>query len=99
MAGGQRQRIALARAFVRRPDLLILDEATNAVDNVTEAEIQQAIDALAGKCTILVIAHRLGTLRRADRIVVLDAGRIVEQGVPEDLLRSGGQLARQHALE
>jgi subfamily B ATP-binding cassette protein MsbA len=98
LSGGQRQRVALARAFVRRPDLLILDEATNAVDNVTEFEIQQAIDALAGECTILVIAHRLGTLRRSDRAVVLEAGRIIEQGTPDELLAAGGLLARQYAL-
>jgi subfamily B ATP-binding cassette protein MsbA len=99
LSGGQRQRIALARAFVRQPDLLILDEATNAVDSVTEAEIQQAIDALAGRVTILVIAHRLGTLRKADHAIVLEAGRIVEQGAPDEVLGAGGLLARQYALE
>jgi ABC-type multidrug transport system fused ATPase/permease subunit len=86
LSGGQRQRIALARAFIRQPDLLILDEATSAVDNVTEAEIQLAIDALAGRTTILLIAHRLGTLRRAERAIVLAAGRVVEQGEPAQLL-------------
>ena len=99
LSGGQRQRLALARAFIRQPDLLILDEATSAVDNVTESEIQAAIDALAGRTTILLIAHRLGTLRRAERAIVLAAGRIVAQGTPAELLAANGLLARQHALE
>ena len=99
LSGGQRQRIALARAFVRAPDLLILDEATNAVDSITEAEIQDAIDALSEQCTILVIAHRLGTLHKADEVVVLDAGCVVERGPPQRLLAAEGLLARQYALE
>jgi len=99
LSGGQRQRIALARAFLRAPDLLILDEATNAVDSVTEAEIQAAIDELATRCTILVIAHRLGTLHKADEVIVLDAGRVEQRGSPRDLLAAEGLLARQYALE
>lgn len=99
LSGGQRQRIALARAFIRQPELLILDEATSAVDNVTEAEIQLAIEALAGRTTILLIAHRLGTLRMAGRVIVLEAGRVAEQGTPAELLAADGLLARQHALE
>jgi subfamily B ATP-binding cassette protein MsbA len=99
LSGGQRQRIALARAFIRQPDLLILDEATNAVDSVTESEIQAAIDALAGRCTILIIAHRVGTLRRADRVVVLDGGRVVEQGPPEQVMAAEGVLERQNVLD
>ena len=99
LSGGQRQRIALARAFLRAPDLLILDEATNAVDSVTEAEIQAAIEALSERCTILVIAHRLATLHKADEVVVLDAGRVVQRGSPQQLLAVEGLLARQYALE
>ena len=88
-----------ARAFLRAPDLLILDEATNAVDSITEAEIQAAIDALSERCTILVIAHRLSTLHKADEVVVLDAGRVVQLGSPQQLLAEEGLLARQYALE
>ena len=99
LSGGQRQRIALARAFLRAPDLLILDEATNAVDSITETEIQAAIEALSERCTILVIAHRLATLHKADEVVVLDAGRVVQRGSPQQLLAVEGLLARQYALE
>jgi ABC-type multidrug transport system fused ATPase/permease subunit len=99
LSGGQRQRIALARAFLRAPDLLILDEATNALDGITEAAIQDAIDTLARRSTILLIAHRLDSLRKADEVIVLEAGRVAEQGPPQRLLAAEGLLARQHALE
>jgi subfamily B ATP-binding cassette protein MsbA len=99
LSGGQRQRIALARAFVRAPDLLILDEATNALDGMTEAAIQDAIDTLARRSTILLIAHRLETFRKADDVIVLEAGRVAERGPPQRLLAADGLLARQHALE
>jgi ATP-binding cassette, subfamily B, bacterial MsbA len=98
LSGGQRQRLALARAFIRRPDLVILDEATSAVDNSTEVEIQDAIDRLAVTSTVIVIAHRLGTVRRADRVLILEGGRIVESGTPADLMEGEGYLARQNAL-
>ena len=82
LSGGQRQRIALARALMRKPDLLVLDEATNAVDSATELAIQSTIEALAGKTTILIIAHRTSTLMSADRVLVMEDGRIVEDTTP-----------------
>jgi ABC-type multidrug transport system fused ATPase/permease subunit len=86
LSGGQRQRIALARALLRDSPVLLLDEATASVDSETEELIQDAIDRMAGRRTILVVGHRLSSLRRADRVVVIDAGRIVEAGSPEELL-------------
>jgi ATP-binding cassette, subfamily B, bacterial MsbA len=94
LSGGQRQRIALARALIRDPDILILDEATNAVDVVTERAIQDTLDSLAGKLTIVVIAHRLTAIRQTDSVVVLVDGRVVEQGPPAELEKAGGALTR-----
>jgi ATP-binding cassette, subfamily B, bacterial len=93
LSGGQRQRIALARAIVRNPRILVLDEATSAVDNETEAAIQRSLDRLVVGRTSLIIAHRLSTVRRADLIHVLDQGRIVESGTHADLVAKGGQYA------
>jgi len=85
LSGGQRQRIALARALVRKPDLLVLDEATNAIDTATEQGLQSVITELAGQSTILIIAHRSSTLMNADRVLVMDKGRIVEDTPPEQM--------------
>ena len=94
LSGGERQRIALARALLQKPELLILDEATSALDRENERAIQAALDALHGDLTLVIIAHRLSTVRHADRIVVLDRGRVVESGDWETLAgRPGGRLA------
>ena len=93
LSGGQRQRIALARAILKDPPVLILDEATAAVDNETEAAIQRSLDRITARRTTIVIAHRLSTVRHADRIVVLDQGCIVEAGRHDDLLMRGGPYA------
>jgi ATP-binding cassette, subfamily B, bacterial len=90
LSGGQRQRIALARVILKDPPVLILDEATAAVDNETEAAIQQSLDTITAERTTLVIAHRLSTVRHADRIVVMEHGRIVESGSHDALIAAGG---------
>jgi len=94
LSGGQRQRLAIARAVLKDAPLLILDEATSAVDNETEAALQRSISAIAEERTTIIIAHRLSTIRHADRIVVLDQGEVVEDGNHESLLALGGQYAR-----
>jgi ATP-binding cassette subfamily B protein len=93
LSGGQRQRIALARAILKDAPVLILDEATAAVDNETEAAIQRSLMHITQNRTTLVIAHRLSTVRHADRIVVMDHGRIVEDGTHEQLLHQAGTYA------
>ncbi|MFD1831728.1 ABC transporter transmembrane domain-containing protein [Streptomyces desertarenae] len=93
LSAGQRQLIALARAELVRPDILLLDEATAALDLATEALVNQATDRLAGRRTTLVVAHRLTTAARADRVVVLDRGRVVEDGTHAELLERGGRYA------
>ncbi len=87
LSGGERQRIALARALAREPAVLVLDEATSALDNESEAMIKEALHRLRGKITIVLIAHRLSTVINADRIIVLDSGKIIESGAPNELLR------------
>lgn len=94
LSGGQKQRIAIARAVLCDAPVLVLDEATSSVDNETEADIATAINSLAGSRTIIVIAHRLSTVRRADRIIVLKDGRVAEQGSHDELVAAGGEYAK-----
>ena len=99
LSGGERQRLAIARAILRDPPLLILDEATSALDTESERVVQMALSNLMKNRTTLVIAHRLSTIQNADRIVVLDRGRIVEIGSHEELLRHGGLYKRLYAMQ
>ncbi|MEH1827688.1 MAG: ABC transporter ATP-binding protein [Nostoc sp.] len=99
LSGGQRQRIALARAIVRNPEILILDEATNALDSIAENLIQEALNTLSQDRTVVVIAHRLSTIEQADQIVVLDEGRVIEQGNFQQLLESNGLFAQLYHLQ
>jgi subfamily B ATP-binding cassette protein MsbA len=99
LSGGQRQRLAIARAIYKDAPILILDEATSALDSESERAVQDALDRLMKGRTSLVIAHRLSTIEHADRVVAMDAGRVVEQGTHADLLARGGLYARLHTMQ
>jgi subfamily B ATP-binding cassette protein HlyB/CyaB len=99
LSGGQKQRLAIARALLANPRILIFDEATSALDYESEHMIQQNMRAICQGRTVLIIAHRLSTVRRANRIVVMDGGRIVEAGSHRNLLAHDGLYARLHRLQ
>ena len=99
LSGGQRQRIALARAIIRDARIVILDEATNALDSITERLIQDALNAFSRDRTMIVIAHRLSTIERADQIIVMNEGEVVEHGALADVLRANGLFSRMYHLQ
>ncbi len=99
LSGGQKQRLSIARMFLKKPPILILDEATSALDTETEAAIQQALAELSQGRTTLVIAHRLATIKNADRIIVVADQGIVEQGHHDELLQTKGVYSRLHQAQ
>ncbi len=99
ISGGERQRVAIARAILKDAPILILDEATSALDNEVEAEVSQGINNLIQGKTVIAVAHRLSTLKAMDRIVVLDKGKIIEEGTPDSLIKKGGKYAKLWKLQ
>jgi ATP-binding cassette subfamily B protein len=99
LSGGQKQRVAIARAVLRKSPIIILDEATASVDVETEQQIQKAIAGIAGSRTIIAIAHRLSTIRNADKILVIEDGRVTEEGTHAELAALGGSYARMNQIQ
>ena len=99
LSGGQRQRVAIARAILKDPPILLLDEATSSLDNESERLVQEALDRLKVGRTTIIVAHRLSTIRAADRIAVLDDGWLVELGTQDELLAADGLYARLHRVQ
>jgi subfamily B ATP-binding cassette protein MsbA len=99
LSGGQRQRLALARAFLRDPQILILDEATNSLDLISEGVVQDALEQFGRNRTVLIVAHRISTIEHADKIIVLDEGRLVERGTVKQLLAMDGLFSRFYAIQ
>jgi subfamily B ATP-binding cassette protein MsbA len=99
LSGGQRQRVALARAFIRDPQILILDEATNSLDLISETVVQDALEEFGRGRTVVIIAHRISTIEHADKVIVLDSGKVVECGSVTQLLSKGGLFSRFYALQ
>jgi subfamily B ATP-binding cassette protein HlyB/CyaB len=99
LSGGQRQRLAIARALVTNPRILIFDEATSALDYESERIIQQNMPQLAHGRTVFIIAHRLSTVRRSDRLITIDRGRLVEDGTHDNLVKAGGRYASLYRLQ
>lgn len=94
LSGGERQRLSIARAILKKPQILILDEATAHLDSQSEAYVQSALENIMKECTTLVIAHRLSTILRADKIIVLDMGKVIEVGTHQELLNMDGLYAK-----
>ena len=99
LSGGQRQRLAIARAVLLNPTILILDEATSALDSESEALVQEALERITCDRTVLIIAHRLATVRRADRILVMERGQLIESGTHPELLAANGRYAQFYAQQ
>ena len=99
LSGGQRQRVSIARAFVRDPKILILDEATSALDTISEKTIQDSIDRLVKDRTTLIVAHRLSTIRNADKIAVIGDGGMLEYGSYDELMKKQGEFYKLRSLQ